>query len=211
VQSVYDQVGSLRLVIDSSGEVQRRIDYDTFGYVTGDTNQALDVPFGFAGGIYDPETRLCRFGYRDYDTDTGRWTAKDPIFFAGGDTNLYGYCVGDPMNWVDPEGMAGGYIRWLRRAVRKEGPDALKDIVKDKVNDKIGDVLGLPTTPWGIIPWIFLSYTATISEEEEQRLLWQYYNNVLYQEEINKFKKILNMPVSDKVTSACPEYLKNTR
>jgi RHS repeat-associated protein len=108
VQSVYDQVGSLRLVIDSSGEVQRRIDYDTFGYVTGDTNQALDVPFGFAGGLYDPETRSCRFGYRDYDTETGRWTAKDPIFFAGGDTNLYGYCVGDPVNWVDDVGLKAG-------------------------------------------------------------------------------------------------------
>ncbi len=101
----YDQVGSLRLVIDSDGEVQKRINYDTFGYVINDTNPTLDVPFGFAGGLYDAKTRLCRFGYRDYDTETGRWTAKDPIFFAGGDTNLYGYCVNDPVNWVDPSGL----------------------------------------------------------------------------------------------------------
>jgi RHS repeat-associated protein len=107
VQSVYDQVGSLRLVIDSDGEVQRRIDYDTFGYVINDTNPTLAVPFGFAGGLYDHETRFCRFGYRDYDTETGRWTAKDPILFAGGDTNLYGYCVNDPVNWVDLKGLWG--------------------------------------------------------------------------------------------------------
>jgi RHS repeat-associated protein len=106
----YDQVGSLRLVIDSDGDVQRRINYDTFGYVISDNNSALDVPFGFAGGLYDHETRLCRFGYRDYDTETGRWTAKDPIFFAGGDTNLYGYCVNDPVNWVDPEGLYIGQM-----------------------------------------------------------------------------------------------------
>jgi len=35
-------------------------------------------PFGFAGGIYDPDTGLVRFGARGYDAETGRWTAKDP-------------------------------------------------------------------------------------------------------------------------------------
>ncbi|MCP4105281.1 MAG: RHS repeat-associated core domain-containing protein [Desulfobacteraceae bacterium] len=45
-----------------------------------------------------------RFGFRDYDPDAGRWTAKDPIRFAGGDTDLYGYCLTDPINFIDPEG-----------------------------------------------------------------------------------------------------------
>ena len=46
-----------------------------------------------------------RFGYRDYDPDIGRWTAKDPIFFAGGDTDLYGYVLNDPVNLIDPLGL----------------------------------------------------------------------------------------------------------
>lgn len=46
-----------------------------------------------------------RFGARDYDAETGRWTAKDPILFAGGDTNLYGYVLNDPVNWIDPNGL----------------------------------------------------------------------------------------------------------
>jgi hypothetical protein len=29
-----------------------------------------------------------RFGARDYDAVTGRWTAKDPIGFGGGTTNF---------------------------------------------------------------------------------------------------------------------------
>ncbi|MCB9610787.1 MAG: hypothetical protein H6716_29655, partial [Polyangiaceae bacterium] len=36
------------------------------------------VPFGFAGGIHDADTGLVRFGARDYDAVTGRWTSKDP-------------------------------------------------------------------------------------------------------------------------------------
>ena len=69
-----------------------------------DTNPGFQ-PFGFAGGLYDRDTGLVRFGARDYDPDTGRWTAKDPILFAGGDANLYGYVQNDPVNWVDPFGL----------------------------------------------------------------------------------------------------------
>jgi uncharacterized protein RhaS with RHS repeats len=47
-----------------------------------------------------------RFGARDFDPSTGRWTAKDPIGFSGGDTNLYRYVGNDPVNFTDPEGMA---------------------------------------------------------------------------------------------------------
>ncbi|GBC59946.1 hypothetical protein DENIS_0888 [Desulfonema ishimotonii] len=101
----YDQVGTLRAVTDASGNAVKRIGYDTFGNVISDSNTAFAVPFGFAGGLYDADTGLIRFGYRDYDPDTGRWTAKDPIGFAGGDTDLYGYCLGDPVNWADPEGL----------------------------------------------------------------------------------------------------------
>jgi len=63
------------------------------------------VPFGFAGGLYDPLTQLTHFGYREYDSFTGKWTAKDPIGFAGGDSNLYGYVLNDPVNLVDPWGL----------------------------------------------------------------------------------------------------------
>ncbi len=94
----YDQVGSLRVVADGSGVVVKKIEYDSFGNVVGDSNENFTVPFGFAGGLYDKDTKLVRFGYRDYDPDTGRWTAKDPIGFNGGDTDLYGYCVNDPIN-----------------------------------------------------------------------------------------------------------------
>ncbi|GBC59969.1 hypothetical protein DENIS_0911 [Desulfonema ishimotonii] len=101
----YDQVGSLRAVTDASGNLVKRIEYDTFGNILTDSDPLFEVPFGFAGGLHDRDTGLIRFGYRDYDPDTGRWTAKDPILFAGGDTDLYGYCVNDPVNWIDPLGL----------------------------------------------------------------------------------------------------------
>jgi RHS repeat-associated protein len=90
---IYDQIGSLRAVVDSSGLLVKRIDYDSFGNVILDTGPSFKMPIGFAGGLYDPDTGLIRFGVRDYDPAIGRWTAKDPIDFAGEDLNLYGYVV----------------------------------------------------------------------------------------------------------------------
>ncbi len=100
-----DHLGSPRLVVDTTtGAVVQRLDYDEFGEITLDTNPGFQ-PFGFAGGLYDQDTKLTRFGARDYDTEVGRWTAKDPIRFDGNDTNLYGYVLNDPVNSLDPQGL----------------------------------------------------------------------------------------------------------
>jgi len=101
----YDQVGSLRAITDNSHNIVKEITYDTFGNVLTDSNEAFKIPFGFAGGLYGTDTKLTRFGYRDYDAYTGKWTAKDPIGFDGGDSNLYGYVLGDPVGFFDPLGL----------------------------------------------------------------------------------------------------------
>jgi RHS repeat-associated protein len=99
-----DHTGSPRLVVNTvTGAIAQRIDYDAFGRVTADSNPGFQ-PFGFAGGLYDPDTGLVRFGARDYDAAAGRWTAKDPKGLAGGDTNLYAYVGNDPVNHLDPRG-----------------------------------------------------------------------------------------------------------
>jgi RHS repeat-associated protein len=105
---VVDELGSPRLVIDvATGTVAERMNHDEFGQVTQDTSPGF-VPFGFAGGLYDPQTQLVRFGERDYDPSTGRWLARDPILFAGRQVNLYTYAFNDPVDLNDPEGTEGG-------------------------------------------------------------------------------------------------------
>lgn len=99
-----NHLGSVVAVVHTStGVVAQEIKYDEFGRVLSDTSPGFQ-PFGFAGGLYDSDTKLVRFGARDYDGETGRWLSKDPILFNGGDTNLYGYVLMDPVNFVDPYG-----------------------------------------------------------------------------------------------------------
>lgn len=102
---VTDHLGSLRLVVSKSGRILQMMEHDEFGRVMQDTRPEF-MPFGFAGGLYENRSGLVRFGARDYDPQTGRWTMKDPIRFEGGDTNLYGYVLQDPVNFIDPTGLA---------------------------------------------------------------------------------------------------------
>jgi RHS repeat-associated protein len=124
-----DHLGSVRLVVNvSDGSIAQQIDYDEFGNPTFVTGPAGFQPFGFAGGLYDADTGLVRFGARDYDPAVGRWAAKDPIRFDSA-VNLYGYALNDPVNLVDENGriahIAGGFVGgaaaggWLARPQRR--------------------------------------------------------------------------------------------
>jgi RHS repeat-associated protein len=107
-----DQLGSPRLVVDvATGTVTQRMDYDEFGRVLLDTSPGLQ-PFGFAGGFYDIDTRLVRFGARDYDAEVGRWIAKDLMLLAGGSFGLYEYAAGDPINLTDVFGLQEEALPW---------------------------------------------------------------------------------------------------
>jgi RHS repeat-associated protein len=101
---ISDQLGSPRYVVNvaNSGDVPFTATYTSFGVVTG---TGLDwMPFGFAGGLYDVDSGLVRFGARDMDPTIGRWVSKDPSLFDGQSPNLYAYAKNDPINWVDPDG-----------------------------------------------------------------------------------------------------------
>jgi RHS repeat-associated protein len=102
---IKDQVGSIRFVVNAAtGSIAQKIVYDEWGKILSDSNPGFQ-PFGFGGGLYDADTGLMRFGARDYDPETGRWTSKDPILFKGGSTGLYTYVNNDPVNLIDPSGL----------------------------------------------------------------------------------------------------------
>jgi RHS repeat-associated protein len=100
-----DQVGTPRVVTDSSGAVVKILQFDAFGNLMSDSNPSFDLPIAFAGGIADAVTGLVRFGFRDYDPLSGRWMARDPIKFAAGQGNLFAYVDNDPINRRDPMGL----------------------------------------------------------------------------------------------------------
>lgn len=104
------QVGSIFMVADDQGNEVKRIIYDSFGNVLVDTNEQFSLPLGFASGLTDKDTGLVHFSFREYDPEIGRFTAQDPLGHGGGDVDVYGYCLDDPINFHDPLGLEAGGI-----------------------------------------------------------------------------------------------------
>ncbi|MCP5526849.1 MAG: hypothetical protein H7A47_08600 [Verrucomicrobiales bacterium] len=127
------------LILDETGAVVKRVDYDAWGNVLADSNPAFEFAFGWVGGIADPDTGLIRLGVRDYDPATGRWTARDPLLFAG-TRNLYAYAENDPVNNLDRIGMAV--------EVGIEGPGSARAVAGTMDGGIAGDAMVFPSAPF---------------------------------------------------------------
>jgi len=129
----FDGLGSVAALSNNSGEIVERYSYDVFGRATirdpghGTRETSLyDNPYFFTGRRYDDETGLYYYRARYYDPWTGRFIQTDPVGYAAG-LNLYTYCSNNPLNWIDPLGLAEcspgdtfTYERCWRRNVRSE-------------------------------------------------------------------------------------------
>ena len=78
-------------------------DFLIYNLTQGRVAKVVHIHAGATGTIrheYDND-----LGARDYDAGTGRWTAKDPVLFVGGQANLYEYVLNDPVNYSDASGL----------------------------------------------------------------------------------------------------------
>jgi RHS repeat-associated protein len=100
-----DQLGTPRVVSDATGTAIKVLDYDAFGVQTADSAPTFELPVGFAGGLADPDAGLVHFGFRDLARASGRWPARDPALFGGGQGNLFAYVGNNPVSNRDPTGL----------------------------------------------------------------------------------------------------------
>lgn len=134
-----DELMSPRLIIGDAGIISN-ISYDSFGNSL--CMQGTDEPiFGFTGYRPDPVSGFSYAGNREYDSRTGRFISRDPfpgIMLMPITLNAYMYCMGDPVNYVDPTGavwaaLAGGIVGAIGNVAVK----AAGDVVKSAKNGKV--------------------------------------------------------------------------
>jgi RHS repeat-associated protein len=99
-----DHLGSIREVLDATGTLRARYDYDAWGQRT-KLSGDLDADFGFTGHLHHKQTGLILTHYRAYDPRLGRWLSRDPLAEDGDGPNLYSYVLNDPINGIDPFGL----------------------------------------------------------------------------------------------------------
>lgn len=111
-----DQIGSTRLLTDSTGSTVGTYTYDAYGTQTAHTGTAT-TPLGYNGQYTDTETGFSYLRARYYDPATAQFTTLDPLLAATGAP--YGYAADSPLNGSDPSGMtcswshAGGCLKTI--------------------------------------------------------------------------------------------------
>ena len=104
-----DALGSTQSLVDSSGTVQYQYLYDPFGNtVAWIFNVNTTNSYAFTGRENDGDAEdLYYYRGRYYNPIFQRFISQDPIDFAGGDANLYGYVGQAPTDDTDPSGQCG--------------------------------------------------------------------------------------------------------
>ena len=126
-----DQLGSTRMVTDSTGAVKRRYDYLPFGEELGIGTGGRTAGMGyqasgdgfnpkFTGQVRGLESRLDYFNARYYSPEQGRFVSPDPENAGANPTapqtwNGYAYAGNNPVNVVDPSGL--GFFDFLGNLV----------------------------------------------------------------------------------------------
>jgi RHS repeat-associated protein len=98
----HDQLGSTRVLTDSSGAVQATFTYDAYGNTTGKTGTATTA-LQYAGQYVDAESGLEYLRARYYDPATGQFLSRDPIVSMT--RSPYAYVHDNPLNALDPAGL----------------------------------------------------------------------------------------------------------
>lgn len=109
---LHDRLGSIRQLIDRSGNVARYYTYEPFGAVL-ESGGSFDNAFMFTGQWFDSEINEYYLRARQYDPHIGRFTARDPVqgkFHKPLTLHRYLYCLNDPVNLTDPRGEIVGWV-----------------------------------------------------------------------------------------------------
>ena len=113
--NITDHLGNVRSVVNQSGTIEQATDYYPYGLSFSNNNltknrylyngkeiqnQTLSSQFF---GVYD-------YGARYYDPVIGRWHVIDPLAADYDNLSPYGYCVGNPIKYIDINGEFIGTI-----------------------------------------------------------------------------------------------------
>jgi RHS repeat-associated protein len=97
--ATYDTATDQTSIID-------HIIYDAFGKVASESSPSNSSSLKFTGHYLDPLTGQQWNLNRWYDPGLHQWLSVDPILFEAGDPNPRRYVSNDPVNRVDPSGLA---------------------------------------------------------------------------------------------------------
>ncbi len=103
-----DGNGNITAMVDGNQAIVAKYVYDPFGNTLAASGTLADVnTYRFSSQEYHQPSGLLLYLYRAYDPNLQRFISRDPIEEEGG-INLYGFVGNDPVDQLDPDGLAYG-------------------------------------------------------------------------------------------------------
>lgn len=107
---IVDIRGSTTNLVGEDGTSKVSYEYDDYGDTVihnKDENDPIFNEVCYTGGIYDETTGLYNLNARYYDTESNSFLSQDTYRGERNNPNtlnLYSYCEGDPITYIDPSG-----------------------------------------------------------------------------------------------------------
>jgi RHS repeat-associated protein len=105
-----DYLGTSTFLTDANGDLYQFFLNLPFGETMAEQHSLTgdyETPYKFNGKELDSETGLYYYGARYYDPRASIWLSTDPLMENFPNINPYVYCYQNPINIIDPTGMAG--------------------------------------------------------------------------------------------------------
>jgi RHS repeat-associated protein len=111
--NLFDNLGSLRIIVDNASATIDRIVYNSAGQIAYESSPTTAHFAGFAGAHVDAYTGLVNDYHRWYDPATGKWISQDPSGFQGRDPDLSRYAFNEPLAGIDSTGLQDAEVTFV--------------------------------------------------------------------------------------------------
>jgi RHS repeat-associated protein len=139
----HDQIGSTRLITDSTGASQATYTYDPYGGLASSTG-SITNPFRFCGQYQDSESGLYYLRARYYDPLNGQFISLDPAVTST--MEPYSYVADSPLNSSDPSGLCDWWNPICGAIQQAKFTWGFATGVWDSATALVEGVIGLPET-----------------------------------------------------------------
>jgi RHS repeat-associated protein len=185
---MHDGLGSVRQLVDTTGQVEANYAYDPFGVavVEGDESN----PYRYTGEAWDAEVELLYLRARYYQPEVGRFITKDP--WAGdtwrpGTLGGYVYVLDNPVNRADPTGRQETEPTPPRPETEEEFKEWLEDVNERPLWYFYAYRCDVPTAPEqeplpemsAINPGVGLVFQRTVVSPQHSVSFWVVYGELV--------------------------------
>ena len=144
---VKDAQGSICQLTDDDGKIVAQYEYDDYGRTKITGKKGKNV-LAYTGAVYDATTGDYYLNARYYSPERGSFLSQDT--YRGEQSrpetwNLYAYCAGNPINYVDP---SGHFAVWIAITAVVVAVSACVTAVAVHYNKRNRNTVSIKTNTW---------------------------------------------------------------